>query len=69
MKTDITLTSYISMCMSGPQAQRFLDLIKKECSYLQGVSNVFEEHFKNNYVSNTLQTICLLLQEMHWKMV
>lgn len=63
-KTEITLTSYISMCISGPQSQRFLDLIKKECSYLQGVSNVFEEHFKNNYVSNTLQTICLLLQEL-----
>lgn len=60
----LTLTSYTNMCMSGEEANRFLDLVKKECSYLQGIADVFEQHFSNNYVSNTLQTLCLLMQEM-----
>ena len=60
----LTLTSYIDMCVSANEAKRFLELVNQECTYLQGVVDVFEQHFKNNYVSNTLHIFCLLLHEM-----
>lgn len=49
---------------SSARANRFNELTKQECRYIRGVANVFEEHFEYNYVSNTLQTFCLLFEEM-----
>ena len=45
----------------GPFSDLFFELMRREQALLNAIADVFEQHFQNNYVSNTFRTIgCLL---------
>lgn len=47
-----------------PITREYKKIIEKQCQCVNEISKVFEQYFKNGYVSNALNTIILLLQDM-----
>lgn len=45
-------------------SEMFVDLCFQQADILDGVAEIFEQFFKNNYVSNTMRTIALLYKEL-----
>ena len=58
-----TFQNYCSLTTTSPMSRQYHDLVNQECTALKSICNVFDSFFENNYTSNTLTTIILLLQD------
>ena len=61
---DLTFYAYKAGIYSSDIAQEYEGLIEKECKVLNGISEVFNRFFPKSYVSDTLRSISLTLQDV-----
>lgn len=63
-KSQLSFRIYSNRIFTSDVAQQYKDLIRKECKILLNISQVFEKFFQKNYLSDTLMSINLLMNEM-----
>lgn len=63
-KTSLTFYNYYNSTFNSQTSINFIKSFDKEYETLIKISNVFKEFFHENYVSNTLISIALLLKEI-----
>lgn len=58
------LEYHCNVSLSSPVPQKLGSLVYDECEIIINISNVIQSYFDKNYISDTLQTLYLLLKEM-----
>ncbi len=58
------LLGYCSCIYSSKQSNKFLKLIRDECTHFEKIEKDFRKNYKENYVSNTFHCLSMIFQEM-----